>query len=682
MPAGPPRTITVAPWRDTVVLVVFCAGLVTSGVVYGLARGYDRAEEKARFEAEAKLLARQVEQEVVPAAEIVAGVAGLFAASEDVTEEEFVAFTRSALRRHESLAALEWAPRVLASERAAFEAGSGLAFPIREPDGAGGMKRAPDRNEYFPLRHMAPKVDSVLGLDLAFEAGRRADIDRAIESGELTLSRRFRLVEDPEGVHSVSVYAAVFAHDDKARARRDAVSGLAIGLFRVAPLVRRAVNVDRLGDLGLLLVDDDAPDALRELFVSSERVAPALRRAPPEEIFEAAFVVGDRTWKVLCVSLEPLGSRQPLGLLLVSLAITLITTAGFGVARHLGRLRRQVNRAKRLGQYRLVAKLGEGGMGAVYVARHTMMRRPTAVKVIRSDAVGEQTLLRFEREVHAAASLSHPNCITVYDFGRTADGSLYYAMELVQGIDLDALVRATGPLPQARVVHLLAQACGALGEAHARGLVHRDIKPGNLMVCQQGGIDDFLKVLDFGLVKTVEPIDGNRELSRDVQFIGTPHYMAPEQIVSPSEVDARADVYALGGVAYFLLAGMEVFTGTTSNQIVSKCLTQPPVPLSERLPHSERLHPELEALVMRCLEKAPEKRPPDALALRHLLLALDIPKWTEADAAQWWYRTGQPLTTRRREATSQRIEVLTVDLGERNVTAPAPPSPTAALDPK
>ncbi len=636
--------------------------------MFFVAKRYDAAEQKRAFEVESKQIASHVQREVIPASEIVASIASFFESSELVSAAEFEAFVRPAMKRHPSLAALEWAPRVTAEGRASFE---GATVVIREPNGEGEMVPAGERTEYFPIHYMVPLIDEVHGLDIAFEDGRRADLTRALERGTVSVSSRFQLVEDPEGVFSIAVYAPSF-EAGKSRVR-DHLAGYAIGLFRLEPLVKGAIEGDRLDGIGLVLLDEAAPDEARVLYATSDAALEALEAHLPNRVHEAEVTVGGRKWKAATVSLRPLGSKGPWYLLFGSLLLTFGAAGGIGSIRHIRRLRVQMKRAKRLGQYQLVGKLGAGGMGEVYIAKHAMMRRPTAIKVILPEAVGEQTLVRFEREANAASVLTHPNAITVFDYGRTPEGALYYAMELVQGIDLGALVRKTGPLPAARAVHLITQACGALAEAHAHGLVHRDIKPSNIMVCQQGGIDDFIKVLDFGLVKVEEPVDGNANLSQNVEFLGTPYYMAPEQMVSPSEVDATADVYALGGVLYYLIAGVEVFSGTSTNQIVSKCLTEPPTPLSDKTPTA--VDAELEALVMRCLSKEATDRPKDASEMRRALQKLrGVAAWTEADAAEWWHRVGAPFMKERIERLEHPVEFMSVELGERNVTAPAPPS--------
>ncbi|MEX0679368.1 MAG: protein kinase, partial [Pirellulales bacterium] len=229
------------------------------------------------------------------------------------------------------------------------------------------------------------------------------------------------------------------------------------------------------------------------------------------------------------------------------------------LARRLERkMRDAVIEAGQLGQYALEEKIGEGGMGSVYRARHAMLRRPTAVKLLEPAKTTETSVARFEREVQLTSQLNHPNTITIYDYGRTGEGIFYYAMEYLEGFSLDALVQRFGPLPDGRVIHILTQVCGSLVEAHAAGLIHRDIKPANIMLTRRGGVGDFVKLLDFGLVKAVDS-QKMRTLTAADAITGTPLYIAPETVQDSEGSDARSDLYSLGAVGYFLLTGRPVF---------------------------------------------------------------------------------------------------------------------------
>ena len=285
-----------------------------------------------------------------------------------------------------------------------------------------------------------------------------------------------------------------------------------------------------------------------------------------------------------------------------------------------------------VGQYKLHEKIGEGGMGVVFRATHALLGRPAAVKLLAAGQDSREQLARFEREAELTSRLSHPNTVAVYDFGRSASGTPFYAMEYLDGLDLQSLVDRHGPQDPRRVAHLLAQLAGALAEAHGMGLVHRDVKPANVMLCERGGAHDVVKVLDFGLTKELgaaaelDHLEGER-------VIGTPLYLSPEAITSPERVDARSDLYALGALGYFLLTGEPPFTGASLAEVCAHHLHTAPSPLVRRGVRHVPL--ELETLLRLCLEKAPEARPESATAVRAELLELAA-RWTETDASAWW----------------------------------------------
>jgi tRNA A-37 threonylcarbamoyl transferase component Bud32 len=305
-------------------------------------------------------------------------------------------------------------------------------------------------------------------------------------------------------------------------------------------------------------------------------------------------------------------------------------------------LERAIEDQKKLGPYTLEGKIGEGGMGAVYRARHALLRRPTAVKIIRPERVDPETLQRFEREVRTTSRLTHPNTVTVYDYGRTPDGTLYYAMELLEGATLRQVVELTGPLDPGRVAHILAMVASALAEAHAIDLIHRDVKPSNIILTTQGGVPDVAKVVDFGLVKELSPDPEHPELSQNAVLAGTPLYMAPELTKNPSRPSPASDLYALGAVGYFLLTGKHLFGGGSVFEILLRHVQRtPPSPSEAR---GEALPPELEALLLELLAKDPGSRPQDAAEVATRLHAMPCAaEWTEADAAAWWERHGPAL---------------------------------------
>jgi serine/threonine-protein kinase len=311
------------------------------------------------------------------------------------------------------------------------------------------------------------------------------------------------------------------------------------------------------------------------------------------------------------------------------------STAGVAVATVSSKviygLQQRAREALQLGQYTLEEKIGQGGMGEIYRARHAMLRRPTAVKLLLGDGT-EAQLRRFEKEVQLTARLTHPNTISIYDYGRTPDGVFYYAMELLEGLTLEELVERHGALPAGRAIHLLLQVCGALHEAHQSGIIHRDIKPANIFLCRRGEIADFVKVLDFGLVREVKSSEETSQSNVDA-VVGTPLYMAPEAIREPDTVDALADLYGLGGVAYFLLTGKPPFHGKSVLEVCAHHLHSVPAPPSEHAPVPK----DLEKIILSCLQKAKSGRPVSARDLSQRLAGCaDAGSWTSQDAEAFW----------------------------------------------
>jgi serine/threonine-protein kinase len=338
----------------------------------------------------------------------------------------------------------------------------------------------------------------------------------------------------------------------------------------------------------------------------------------------------------LATGLQHEAVRQRLPFLLGFTVLGLLVAAAvavFGTFK-ISSLQQEAFAARQVGQYRLKERLGAGGMGEVYLAEHCLLKRPCAVKLIRPERASDPHLLRrFEREVQATAQLNHFNTVEIFDYGHAEDGTFYYVMEYLPGLSLDELVAREGPQPPARVVHFLRQLCGALREAHEAGLVHRDIKPSNVIVCKHGGLYDVAKLLDFGLVRSLDVGDRERtRLTKEGLILGTPDFMSPEQANGAAVLDPRSDLYSLGAVAYFLLSGRPPFAGRTVLQTLFAHLHEPPAPLTD---HRPDVPGDLEAIVLRCLAKEPRQRFPDAASLEQALgQCASAGQWTEAQARQ------------------------------------------------
>ena len=370
-----------------------------------------------------------------------------------------------------------------------------------------------------------------------------------------------------------------------------------------------------------------------------------------------AAIVPVPPWKMFAAGLVA-ASMDPLGMILAQASGSyhfgplrnaflmhypnyLLLGVGVVISNVVTRLGQQVMREREMGSYRLGELLGRGGMGEVYRATHRMLARPAAVKLIRPEVLAsgdggtvQTAIARFRREAEVASTLRSPHTVELYDFGVTTDRTLYFAMEFLEGMDLETLVREHGPVSSARAVHLLRQVCESLEEAHAAGLVHRDIKPANIHVGRLGLRHDWVKVLDFGLVKSASGAGQGDSLATAAGLTpGTPAYMAPE-IALQETVDGRADLYALGCVAYYMLTGRLVFESSTPFQLVARHIQEQPVPPSERT--AGPLDPGLERVVLACLAKRPEDRPASAAELNRMLAETGVEPWTEADARAWW----------------------------------------------
>ncbi len=353
-------------------------------------------------------------------------------------------------------------------------------------------------------------------------------------------------------------------------------------------------------------------------------------------------------------------------LLLCSTGMLLVSAAGLAWRR---RLDEAELRLRQLGQYVLEEKIGEGAMGVVYRARHGLMRRDTAVKLLLPDRASPEAVQRFEREVCLSCRLSHPNTIQVFDYGRTPDGIFYYAMEFLRGLNLHDLVERYGPQPEARVIHILLQICESLGEAHALGLVHRDVKPGNVMLCHRGGIPDCVKVLDFGLIQEFKP-DDHAPPPDSAMIEGTPSFIPPEAIHNRNPIGPRSDLYSVGALGYYLISGQTVFEASDLADLYRHHLHIPPVPPSRRT--TNRISPDLERLLLECLAKDPADRPPTAESIARRLEALpDARAWDPVARAAWWSAHPEAAVPSPASAkpSSQRspMPTLRVDLADRTL---------------
>ncbi|TNF47759.1 MAG: serine/threonine protein kinase [Deltaproteobacteria bacterium] len=366
---------------------------------------------------------------------------------------------------------------------------------------------------------------------------------------------------------------------------------------------------------------------------------------------------------------EALRSLRPVRLAFIALfGLLVITAISFLIANYfLKRLQSEVDELRELGQYTLVEKIGEGGMGKVYKARHAMLRRPTVIKLIREDKLDEKALERFEQEVQLTSQLTHPNTISIYDYGHSPDGVFYYAMEYLSGITLDQLVRIEKQVPADRVIYILQKICGSLSEAHKQGLIHRDIKPGNVMLCQRGGTYDFVKVLDFGLVRQI--LSDNHETNHQFGIMGTPGFIAPELLVLDRQVDARSDLYAVGALGFLMLTGQLVFSDKDVDTILHNIVnTEPPRPSEvTEVPIPEAL----DDLIHACLSRVPEERPASATELAEQLTRIILDTtWTEKEALSWWEENSSRIAYERKlerqEGSSVSETVINIDFGERS----------------
>lgn len=324
--------------------------------------------------------------------------------------------------------------------------------------------------------------------------------------------------------------------------------------------------------------------------------------------------------------------------------------AGLGLGvffsrRHVVQLEEAVEQVRtQLGQYSLGARIGQGGMGDVYRASHVLMRRDVAIKLVRGDKLSAEYVARFEREVQLTSMLNHPNTIQVYDYGSASDGTFYYVMELLNGVSMAKFIDIAGAIDAGRCIHLVRQLCESLREAHRAGLVHRDVKPGNIHVCERGGVYDVIKVLDFGLVKDVKSVDADTELTGDIAF-GTPGFVAPEAIRDSRKATAVSDIYAVGAVAYALLAARPIFDESNKVKLLLRQLNEDPTRPSEH--RAQPIPSDLEDLVMAMIQRDPDRRPRSMDdVLDQLDACAQAGSWTSREARRWWANRQKYFITR------------------------------------
>ncbi len=534
-----------------------------------------------------------------------------------VSEAEFSYFCEQAIERHPEITSIAWFPFVPGDERAEFEALLQKSHPNYRIKSNGG-ETSPATFLHIPLTYTAPRNIKELGLDLRAnkEESERARV--AHEQGKVTASDRSQLREEARGTYGVVTYAPVknsdWAPSGGAPRIRDGVVALT---FRLPTLMAEALAQKDMSGLALRLVDPAALEEKRELMSVGTFQAAARARA--------TVPFADRVYELTVGSSEPAAPLLSLG---AALFVAIAGLSWVWIIELRERAMRLSATLATLGQYRLEEQVASGGMGVVYRARHALLKRPAAIKIAHPD----QSAAHFEREVRLHSTLTHPNTVTVFDFGRGEDGTFYAAMEYVDGYDLSRLVERFGPLPAGRAARILLQVAASLEEAHEKGLVHRDVKPSNIMITERGGIRDFVKVLDFGLARGRTADTGSlHSLSTTTIFVGTPGYIAPE-IISGAKATPASDIFSLGCVAFFLVAGRGPFDDPVQLSSFSRVVSGTPHPFPSDTPKP------YQDFVLRCLEKKPHDRPLRMSAVAGELRGLIpvLPPWTPEDTARFW----------------------------------------------
>lgn len=618
-------------------LVAAIGGIVATVLVARILDGRARNERRHALERSAAEIGFAVSERVRLPAESLQTIGAVIAHTPAIERASFESIAASVHQRTPRIYALEWAPLIGMTERAALEArvrAEGRpGWTILEP-GANGLVPAGERQRYLPILYSVPDNPAV-GFDVLSRAEAAAVFDLACSTGRAVFSPRYRLVEDAGDIASVILYEPVW-RDSKAPtdaiARCRAVLGVGILIFRVRDMIGEAITQHHAAaTLDVALDDITGEEQVQLLYETREGAAD---RAARETHVDVALPLYGRTWRLRVG--DAVGVAAPYVPLAVGGGLTLLATTLAAIAAWLLSNRRRLRSMTRLGQYRVEREIGRGAMGVVYQAQHLLLQRPAALKILAPDLVDGASRRRFEREVRLAAKLQHPSVVQVYDFGVTAEGLFFYAMELLDGITVRDLIATHGPLPPARAADFVRQIAQALREAHGKRIIHRDLAPANLMLTVRGETYDVVKVLDFGLVKRIRTVAGEDDHRGSVTeagiIIGSPGFIAPE-VLRGGQADERVDIYALGAVFYTLLAGRQPFSGATPQATINAQLRNQPVALHKLVPE---LPSSLVEMVTDSMQPDPKQRLRSMTEVIQRLDALGLPPWTQEQARHWW----------------------------------------------